>query len=367
MQKKTTFKNFWIWLLLLLLVACGSQVGPNERPTAGITGAPSDPVDVGTQVTLNASTSSDPENADLSYDWELTSRPSGSTAQLSSTDEQQVTFTPDISGDYTVRLTVSDGQLKSEPVSVTISAREVGPQEPTVDIQVQTAAPTVGSEVTLTANASNFAAQPVTYNWSLTAPEGSDVTPLLNSTTAPTVSFIPTVEGDYTAMVTISGAPGSDEEASASETFTVSPPGGGDTAPPEQSNLGISATPDGPYQPELTATAPTTFYVQGTFTDPSGLADIDIRWLQPDGTAVTITPTPSPDMPFTRVGGKNSACEPDINPEGGSTPTTSTCTFQIEVAETASPETYRFIFRASDTNANRNSSDNVSPVTLILQ
>ncbi|WLQ13602.1 hypothetical protein O5O45_28135 [Hahella aquimaris] len=62
---------------------------------------------LGGVVELDASASYDADNDTLSYQWELI-KPDTSSSQLSA-DKQTAGFTPDVTGDYVVRLVVSDG------------------------------------------------------------------------------------------------------------------------------------------------------------------------------------------------------------------------------------------------------------------
>lgn len=61
-------------------------------------------------VTLNGSSSSDPDSDPLSYRWELLAKPAGSGAQLTGATTASPSFVPDRPGDYDVRLTVQDGR-----------------------------------------------------------------------------------------------------------------------------------------------------------------------------------------------------------------------------------------------------------------
>ena len=126
---------------LLVLAGCDSS-GPNTQnqpPSVDVT-VSSSTVDVGTQVTLDGSGTSDPNDDNLSYNWSLDA-PSGSNASLSDVSAQQPTFTPDVAGDYTATLDVSDGDATSSE-STTITA-----QSSTTELSG-----TISSDSTLTAD-----------------------------------------------------------------------------------------------------------------------------------------------------------------------------------------------------------------------
>ncbi len=75
-------------------------------------------------VYLVGSASYDPDGSSLTYDWELTSAPSGSSAtssDITETTDADPTFTPDISGTYVFTLTVNDGGTDSYPDTLTLS------------------------------------------------------------------------------------------------------------------------------------------------------------------------------------------------------------------------------------------------------
>ncbi len=81
-------------------------------------------VPIGAQVTLDGGASSDANGDTLTFRWQFSSVPAGSSADLLNSDAQITTFTPDVAGTYVVNLTVNDGTVSSnpDPVSVTVLA-----------------------------------------------------------------------------------------------------------------------------------------------------------------------------------------------------------------------------------------------------
>jgi hypothetical protein len=79
-------------------------------------------VSAATVVTLDGSASADADNDTLTYKWVLTTKPTGSTATLSSTTAAKPTFTADTIGVYVASLVVNDGNADSVLVTVPITA-----------------------------------------------------------------------------------------------------------------------------------------------------------------------------------------------------------------------------------------------------
>jgi cytochrome c2/cytochrome c553 len=96
--------------------------GVNQPPVADA-GTDQD-VDTGSEVTLNGSDSSDPDDGPLplSYSWVLDTVPADSTATLANANTASPTFTADMDGTYTATLVVNDGADDSAPDSVTVTA-----------------------------------------------------------------------------------------------------------------------------------------------------------------------------------------------------------------------------------------------------
>jgi REJ domain/PKD domain len=83
---------------------------------------PAQTVAIGSRVTLDGRGSSDPNGDALTYQWSLTSRPSGSAAVLAVRTNPVIDFVADAEGLYVASLVVSDGKLDSAGATVTITA-----------------------------------------------------------------------------------------------------------------------------------------------------------------------------------------------------------------------------------------------------
>ncbi len=88
---------------------------------------PDQTVFVGDTVTLDGSASNDVDGDLLTFDWSLTSVPSGSSADLSDSMAVNPTFEVDLPGVYVVRLIVSDGVVDSASDTVIVSTANSRP------------------------------------------------------------------------------------------------------------------------------------------------------------------------------------------------------------------------------------------------
>ena len=92
----------------------------NAAPVANA--GPAQTVLIGATVTLTGEASTDANADKLTYKWVLTTRPTGSTATLSSTSVVSPTFKADVAGVFVASLIVNDGKLDSAVSTVPISA-----------------------------------------------------------------------------------------------------------------------------------------------------------------------------------------------------------------------------------------------------
>lgn len=153
----------------------------------------------GTPVALNATGSQDADNDALEYTWSLTSVPTGSGADLSSTTDPQPTFTPDLAGDYVFGLQVVDEFGGSDTATVTIMIElnypiaEAGPDQSWG----------VGGTVQLDGSESFFPrGSTPSFSWLIVVAPGGSVATLSDSA-SPWPTFVPDVAGPYTIQLII--------------------------------------------------------------------------------------------------------------------------------------------------------------------
>jgi hypothetical protein len=139
-----------------------------------------------TPVQLNGSGSHDVDNNPLTYFWSFTSKPEGSTATLSNETTLTPTFTPDLAGTYVLQLIVNDGQLDSDPDTVTITVPDTTPPAP-ADIGKITVGPIINGQVMLTGSAGSV--------------EGGATVTITNSRTNEVVTVTANADGSFSAQI----------------------------------------------------------------------------------------------------------------------------------------------------------------------
>jgi K319L-like, PKD domain len=177
-----------------------TAIGPPAVNTAPLANAgSSQSVPKGVAVTLDGSGSTDAEFDFLTFQWMLVQKPNGSGAQLSGVMTVHPTLTPDLEGSYVVNLVVSDGNLNSTDVSITLTAFNIPPIAKT-DPQVVGYG---GIPLVLDGGQSSDGNNdPLTFSWSLVQkPQGSGA--MLSGANSATPSFTPDVIGFYRLTLTV--------------------------------------------------------------------------------------------------------------------------------------------------------------------
>ncbi|MCW9017511.1 MAG: PKD domain-containing protein, partial [Kangiellaceae bacterium] len=172
----------------------------NERPIANAGDDQS--VILTSNVTLDGSNSSDPDNDELSYRWLIVSQPENSTATLDDGTKVNPSFTPDLPGSYVVQLIVNDGVFDSAPDTVNIAAEAPANNKPIANAGADQTV-NVSASVALNGSGSSDAdGDNLSYRWSFVSlPNGSSVSLFNNTTISP--SFTPDTEGSYIVQLIV--------------------------------------------------------------------------------------------------------------------------------------------------------------------
>src|SRR5690606_25207218 len=139
------------------------------------------------------------------------------TAALDNPLAAQPTFTPDLVGDYTATLAVTDGAYTSTSDTVTITVNEPPNQVPVADAGADQDG-LVDEQVTLDGTGStDLDGDTLSYAWTLTGPDGSTAT--LDDATSASPVFTPDLAGSYAATLVVND--GTDDSVADTATVTV--------------------------------------------------------------------------------------------------------------------------------------------------
>ncbi|MGZ8095862.1 MAG: PKD domain-containing protein [Methylosarcina sp.] len=260
--------------------------------TAPISNAGADQtVTAGTLVTLNGTSSSDPDSAPspLTYSWTQTE---GDTVTLTGADTAQPSFTPGSAGTYVFSLIVNDGLVNSaaDSVTVTVNAQTTPNVSPTAQAGEDQSVNT-GALVTLNGSGSSDpdnGPSPLTYSWTQTG--GNTVTLTGANTTQP--SFTPGSAGAYVFSLVVND--GLANSAADSVTVTVNDP-----IIPNVPNE--SPTAQAGEDQSVNTGAVVTLNGSGSSDPDNGPSPLTYSWTQTGGDTVTLTGANTAQPSFTPV------------------------------------------------------------------
>ena len=166
----------------------------------------------GEEVSLDGSTSWDANGDSLACNWAFTAKPSDSNAELNNATTVNPVFYVDEPGTYVIQLTVSDGELESEPDTVTISTTNVAP---VADAGVNQLV-AVRDGVILDGSSSYDAdGDELAYYWSFTSVPTDSRAELIDDAET-NASFIPDVAGTYVISLIVNDGTANSEPDTAS-------------------------------------------------------------------------------------------------------------------------------------------------------
>ena len=271
--------SYLISLLVSNAVGSGEKriainVSPAPVPVANAGTAQQ--VTVGTLVTLDGSGSTP---VGIQYLWSFASNPATSAATLTDANTAHPKFTPDVAGQYVLKLTASNAS-GSNDATVTITA--IPPTPMPIAKAGDDQSVTVGAPVNLDGSGSTNAAS---YSWSITQrPPGA--TQVVNNPTSDKPDFTPDVAGVYVVTLTVTNSAGS-----SSDTVSIT------------ANVPLPVANAGPDQ---TVSVNSLVNLSGAASTNTASFNWSITTSPPGGTAALTganTPTPSfsPDVAGTYV------------------------------------------------------------------
>ncbi|MDF2152779.1 PKD domain-containing protein [Vibrio sp. CAU 1672] len=189
--------KYLILLLAIPLAACDNNnhlktsTSSPERPIANA--GDSVQLKQGATAILNGSKSYDPDGASLTYQWTITSAPSGSGSQLVNSTSAFPSLYLDVVGDYDVQLIVNNGSEDSLPSTLRISDTDSIPVANAGPDQKHNGTDSVRLDGSHSYDGDG---DPLSYQWTVvSSPSGSKVTLARADSAFPV--FTPDLAGDY--------------------------------------------------------------------------------------------------------------------------------------------------------------------------
>ena len=233
-------------------------------------------ITIGSTVTLDGTASSDANNDSLTYKWTLQSKPSNSSATLSSLTSAKPTFKADLAGTYVATLVVSDGKANSDVAVVSVLA-SVANSLPVAKAGANQNV-VVGTSVTLDGTASTDAnGDSLTYKWSLLyKPTGSLASLASASSSKPTF----TADAVGTFVVSLIVNDGQADSATVSSTTVIAE--------------ALNAAPVANAGPSQTVLIAATVTLTGAASSDANADKLTYKWVlttRPTGSTASLSST----------------------------------------------------------------------------
>ncbi|MFP4093450.1 MAG: PKD domain-containing protein [Cyclobacteriaceae bacterium] len=213
---------------LIFVFACGEEEEPIPGSPPNVEAGTDVNATVGNSVQLSG-TANDPDGDPLTISWTVTSAPAGSTASVNNASSLDATFVPDVPGNYTLRLTVDDGNYDPVSDELTIVAAEAVGEPPVVVIRDENNREisedndnntvTIGTPYLLNASSTSdpdTEADELTFDWEITeTPEGSSEASITSDpANSDEALLVPDQVGSYTVTLTVTDPEGNSDSES---------------------------------------------------------------------------------------------------------------------------------------------------------
>jgi len=272
-----------------------------DTPPVAVIAKRSEKLATGAVVTLDGSKSHDDDDDDLTYAWQLVTKPKGSHASLDGAAGPKASFTPDVDGDYTIALRVTAGGAASKEVEVTYTAKTPN-HRPSANAGGNGKG-YCGIPVTLHGSGSDPDADTdLSYEWTLEAPPDSIAK--LDDATSEQPTFTPDLVGLYKLSLVVSD--GDAKSPAATAIWEV-----GASTIPNANNVDIVIGAEGDAKSEyveIVNTGSTTLRLAGVVIEvPTAPANAshssfefgDTRYLEPGAKVrVAVGPVDPPALSF---------------------------------------------------------------------
>jgi len=267
-----------------IIVNAASSVNTAPSANAGVDQS----VEKGGTVTLSAEQSSDADGDALSFAWALSTQPNGSIASLSLTNSIETSLVTDVVGEYSIELTVNDGQATSAVDTVKVIVTESSNDTnvlPSVEAGLEQSV--IGqANVSLTGTAMDSDGSIVTYQWLQTS--GKTVT-LTNSNSASASFTAPVLDSSETLTFTLTVTDDDGGTASDSVDIIVNAASSENTAP--SANAGVDQSVEKDSTVTLSAE-------QSSDADGDALSFAWALSTQPNGSIASLSSTNSIETSF---------------------------------------------------------------------